>query len=230
MTCAHAPPPAGSLSERPASGGLYSIGAVSSMLGVAAATLRSWEERYGVVSPDRTAAGHRLYTREQVDQLRFVAAGIGRGLSAADAHRSLAKRMLAPPDARPHRGARPRLLILIAERDEYSAELIEFLLRTEGFGVEVALEVDQAKDTFEQSRPDLTVLELLVDGGAGTDLCRWFKGRSMAPVLAISHLDAADRALAAGADAFLLKPVGHLQLVSAVKDLLGVSAMLDPGG
>jgi hypothetical protein len=45
-------------------------------------------------------------------------------------------------------------------------------------------------------------------------------------VLAVSSLDAADRALGAGADVFLTKPVRQLQFVSAVKDLLGISAML----
>jgi DNA-binding transcriptional MerR regulator len=198
------------------------------MVGVPPPTLRTWEERYGMVSPSRTPAGQRLYSRDQVEQLRFVASEIERGMSAADAHRLLAER--ASPGASlgvSSGSARPRVLILVAARDQYSAELVEFLLRTEGFRAELALDVEDAKRTFEQTQPHLSVIEFLIGGGAGEDLCRWLKEKDRAPILVLSSLDAADRALQAGADAFLLKPVGHLQLLSAVKDLLGVSALLD---
>jgi CheY-like chemotaxis protein len=200
------------------------------MLGVPAATLRTWEERYGVVTPERTPGGHRLYSRKQAEQLRLIVAEMASGLSAADAHRSLAQRMLAGPGARESAEAPVRLLILVAERDEYSAELTEFLLRTEGFGVDVALHADEARRRFELARPDLIIVEFLIGGGQGEELCRWFKERGTASVLVVSGLDVADRALDAGADAFLLKPVGHLRLVSAVKDLLGISAMLGVRG
>ena len=60
---------------------IYSIGAVARMLGVPTATLRTWEERYGVVMPDRSPGGHRLYTRDHVEQLRFVLRSIERACS-----------------------------------------------------------------------------------------------------------------------------------------------------
>jgi DNA-binding response OmpR family regulator len=166
-----------------------------------------------------------LYSRRQVDQLRFVVTEMGRGASAADAHRALAQRILAGAPTEPNAEPRSRVLILVAERDEYSAELIEFLLRTEGFGVEVALDVEEARQRYEGEQPDLVVIEWLLGGGDGESLCRWLKDQGSGPVLVISGLDAADRALSAGADAFLRKPVGHLQLLSVVKDLLGVSAL-----
>ena len=206
--------------------GVYSIGAVALMVGVPPATLRTWEERYGVVMPERTRRGHRLYSRTQIEQLRFITTEMASGASAADAHRSLAQRMAAGAVPETHARARPSVLILVAERDEYSAELIEFLLRTEGFAVEVALDLDEAKRRFELTRPDLIIVEFLLGGGEGDHLCRWLKEQGAPRVLAVSGLDAADRALKAGADAFLRKPVGHLQLVSAVKDLLGLSAIL----
>ena len=211
--------------------GLYSIGAVAAMVGVQPATLRTWEERYRMVSPGRTRAGQRLYSRAQVEQLRFVAAEIERGASAADAHRLLAGRAGSVSLLEGLPGSRgPRILILVAARDKYSAELIEFLLRTEGFQVELALDVEAAEAAFERVRPDLTVIEFLIHGGAVEQLCRWLKQRSSAPILVLSALDVPDRALQAGADAFLLHPVGHLALVSAVKDLLGVSAVVRRSG
>jgi DNA-binding transcriptional MerR regulator len=206
--------------------GVYSIGAVVSMLHVPAGTLRTWEERYGVVSPERTLGGHRLYSRSQIEQLRFVTAEIASGSTAADAHRALEQRMVERTGREQPAEGRPRILILIAERDEYSAELIEFLLRTEGFAVEVTLDADEAKHKFELVRPDLVIVEFLLGGGEGEALLRWLKQNGAKRALVISELDVADRALRADADAFLRKPVGHLQLVSVVKDLLGFSAMV----
>jgi DNA-binding transcriptional MerR regulator len=212
------------------SGGVYSIGAVAAMLGVPQATLRSWEDRYGVVSPERTRGGHRLYSRAQIDELRFVIGEMARGASAADAHRALAQR---PPGRRGYADyvrAATRVLILVAERDQYTAELIEFLLRTEGFGVEITFDMNEAQRRFGLVGPELVIVEFLLGDGDGEALCRWLRHQGASRVLVVSELDAADRALRAGADAFLRKPVGQLRLVSAVKDLLGVSAMLGDHG
>ena len=80
--------------------GVYSIGAVARMLGIAAATIRNWEERYGTIVPERSAGGHRLYSRDQMEQLRFIAAEVSRGLSAADAHRPVSYTHLTLPTNR----------------------------------------------------------------------------------------------------------------------------------
>ena len=74
--------------------------------------------------------------------------------------------------------------------------------------------------------PNMTVIDLLISAGSGLDLCQQLAQRSDVPVLAISTLDTRHAALEAGAGAFLLKPLEPLQLVSAVKDLLGASAFL----
>ena len=49
---------------------IYSIGAVARMLGVETATLRAWEERYGVVSPTRSEGAQRIYSRDELERLR----------------------------------------------------------------------------------------------------------------------------------------------------------------
>jgi DNA-binding transcriptional MerR regulator len=46
---------------------VYSVSAVARMIGVPVATIRTWEDRYGLVIPDRSAGGHRLYRRDQVE-------------------------------------------------------------------------------------------------------------------------------------------------------------------
>src|SRR5215207_6894600 len=95
----------------------YSIGAVARMVVVPVATLRSWEERYGVVVPARSDGGQRLYSRDQLEQLRFLRSRIDEGMSPADAHRLLEQR--AASDDVPLGETRRRLLILLAERDPY---------------------------------------------------------------------------------------------------------------
>lgn len=207
---------------------IYSISAVARMIGVPVATIRTWEDRYALVSPDRSAGGHRLYRREQVEQLRFVRACMADGATAADAHRLLAERDEGGLSMAARDGVPARLVILLAERDSYAAQFQEYFLKTEGFDVEVALSQDKAQEIFSRETPSLAVVELLISGGAGLDLCRFFKERGDVLVVAVSVLESRDLALEAGADAFLLKPLEPLQLVSTVRDLLGSSALLGP--
>ena len=196
-------------------------------LGIPAATIRNWEERYGTIVPERSPGGHRLYSRDQVEQLRFIATEVGRGLSAADAHRLLSDQGQGgrlPESDGPN--DRTRLLALLAERDPAGAELVQFFLRTEGYEVRLALSVDEAEELWLESRPDLAIVDLMISGGMGAELCRRLKQHEAGAVLAISTLEARDEALAAGADAFLQKPFDPLELVSTVKDLVGASALV----
>lgn len=209
---------------------VYSIGAVARMLDLSPSTLRTWQDRYNVVVPARSAGGQRLYSREQLAQLRFLAEQVSAGVSPADAHRLLTERLegggpvIPPSDRPPDR----RLLILLAERDPYAAEYVEYFLRTEGYEVTVATDAEQATRLAVADPPDLAVVELMISGGVGTELCRQLKSGTDTAVLAVSTLDVGDEAFTAGADAFLLKPVDSLQLVSAVRDLLGASALARP--
>lgn len=204
--------------------GIYSIGAVAKMLRVPAQTLRSWEDRYQQIVPERSAGGQRLYTRDQVDQLRFVLEELDRGMQPADAHRLLEERQRYPIEPQP--GEDQPVSILIAERDPFAAEYSEYFLRTEGYAVHVSFDFEGARASLEEDRPSVAVIDLLISGGAGLDLCRLAQTGGTARVLAVSTLDSRDEALQAGADAFLLKPLEPLQFVSTVRDLLGTSAFL----
>ena len=119
-----------------------------------------------------------------------------------------------------------RLLVLLAESDRNGAELNDFFLHTEGYEVETALTADDAEEKFASQNPALSIVELMISGGVGRELCERLKRRRGTPLLCISSLDLREQALAAGADAFLKKPLEPLQLVSAVKDLLGDSALM----
>jgi DNA-binding transcriptional MerR regulator len=208
---------------------VFSIGAVARMLEVPASTLRAWEERYEVVNPTRSQGSQRLYSRSQVEQLRYIKDQIESGMTAADAHRLLARELgsgqlpAIPGDPLGRRG-----LVLIAERDAYAASLAEYFLRTEGCDVTIALDATQAKLYFDEQSPDVVLIDLLISGGAGFRLVADFANKGRAHVIAISAIDSADEALRLGAAAFMRKPLEPLQLASTIRDLLGTSALVRP--
>jgi two-component system, OmpR family, phosphate regulon response regulator PhoB len=116
------------------------------------------------------------------------------------------------------------MLILLAERDRFAAELCEHFLRTEGYEVRLTSSAAEADRSFVEQRPSLSVVELTMPGGLA--LCRRLARDDTAPVLAVSVLAALqDDALTAGASAFLQKPFEQLEFVSTVRDLLGASAL-----
>ena len=207
---------------------VYSIGAVSRMLDIGPATLRAWEERYSVIKPTRSGGSQRLYSRSDVEKLRYIKAQMESGMTAADAHRLLSDEVdrghlpAGPSDTE----ARDAPLILIAERDKYAAELAEYFLRTEGWNVATALDATQAALQFEERGPNIVLIDMLISGGAGFRLTREFADRGSSDIVAVSAIDSADEAIRAGAAAFMLKPLEPLALVSTIRDLLGTSALV----
>lgn len=200
---------------------IYSIGAVERMIGIPAATMRNWEERYGLITPRRSAGGHRLYTEGQVEQLRFLKRELARGLPPAAAHRLLAEETAPGEPGRRDRDADSEgQLILLAERDPFAAEFAALFLATEGYEVVVAFDAPGAEQASLERRPNLAIVEITISGAQGLELCTRLKAHGVPSCLAISGLRAQEEALANGADAFLEKPLEPLRLVSTVKDLL----------
>lgn len=68
---------------------LVRIGALSEMAGVSVDVLRSWERRYGLLSPQRTAGGFRLYTEDDVARVRRMQELLAAGLAASEAARQV---------------------------------------------------------------------------------------------------------------------------------------------
>jgi DNA-binding transcriptional MerR regulator len=102
---------------------LFSIGAVARMLDLSAATIRTWETRYGDVVPKRSQGGQRLYSRDQVDQLRFVKDEVASGRRPAEAHRLLHERL-----ARGESSDGSGLRLLLAESGFGAPEILRQLL------------------------------------------------------------------------------------------------------
>lgn len=59
---------------------LYTIGTVSKLTGVGSITLRAWERRHGLITPVRKESGHRLYTRDHIDQINRITALTQQGI------------------------------------------------------------------------------------------------------------------------------------------------------
>jgi DNA-binding transcriptional MerR regulator len=63
----------------------YRIKSVAALTGISAATLRAWERRYDLVSPERTAGGYRTYSDDDVERLRRVKTLVDRGFKVSEA-------------------------------------------------------------------------------------------------------------------------------------------------
>lgn len=205
---------------------VYSVAATAAMIGVPIAILVGWDEA-DLVRPTTTAARARLYSRDDLEDLLAVKRAITAGQTPDEARDVVAaarqRRRAGPFGAG---GGGRKVLVLLAERDPYAAEMAEYFLRTEGYDVEVAFSVPEAESRAGERVPDVSIVDLLISGGAGAELCARLKAQAGSAVVAISTLDLEDAAIRAGADAFLSKPLDPLQLISTIKDLLGESAML----
>lgn len=69
---------------------LYPIRTVSTLTGVNSVTLRAWERRYGLIQPKRTAKGHRLYTRQDIDLINQILSQLEKGIPISQVKRRLA--------------------------------------------------------------------------------------------------------------------------------------------
>ena len=210
---------------------IYGIGAVARLLGVPQSTIRAWEDRYRVVSPQRSPAGRRLYSREEVERLRFVKELTDDGVQPADAHRLLAEHIQDGASRLAERrvGEGASQLVLVVDRDPHAADLAEYFLRSQGYEVELASDAADAVNKVAELSPRLAVVELLMGGGRGAGLCQRLKSRGAAAVLAVSTLDDREAALAAGADAFLSKPLEPFEFLSTVNELLSARTATDHG-
>jgi CheY-like chemotaxis protein len=118
-----------------------------------------------------------------------------------------------------------RALILVVERNPAVQRLERFFLEQAGYSVEFASDGILALARAQELRPKIVVTEILVPRLDGLSLCRALKSdprtRSIV-VLVFSHLHAEDRAIEAGADAFVVKPIDEENLIEIVSKLLEI--------
>lgn len=104
----------------------YPIREVSRRTGVATVTLRAWERRYGLVVPQRTDKGHRLYSEAQIEQLRTIADWVARGVPISQV-RDLLRGTVQPEQIVPEDGSSGREQLLLALQ-HYDADRLDRVL------------------------------------------------------------------------------------------------------
>jgi two-component system response regulator RegX3 len=113
--------------------------------------------------------------------------------------------------------------VLVVEDDESCAEALSYVLRREGFVVEFAATGPEAIAAWERHAPDLILLDLMLPGFSGSEVCRQLRQRSNVPIIMLTARDSeVDRVvgLEIGADDYVTKPYSPRELVARVRAVL----------
>jgi two-component system response regulator RegX3 len=113
--------------------------------------------------------------------------------------------------------------ILVVEDEESLSEAIAFLLSKEGFEVEIAATGPSAIEKFELSGADLILLDLMLPGLSGTEVCRQIRAKSSVPIIMLTAKDSEiDKVvgLELGADDYVTKPYSSRELIARIRAVL----------
>ena len=124
--------------------------------------------------------------------------------------------------------------VLIVEDEDSLAEPLAFLLRKEGFDVTVVGDGPSALAEFDRSGADIVLLDLMLPGMSGTDVCKQLRTRSGVPVIMVTARDSEiDKVvgLELGADDYVTKPYSARELIARIRAVLrrGAGDELDSG-
>ena len=117
--------------------------------------------------------------------------------------------------------------VLVVEDEPMVAEVVERYLRRDGYTVSVVHDGDKAMDAFERFQPDLIVLDLMLPGLDGMEICRRVRARSQTSIIMLTARgEETDKivGLGMGADDYVTKPFSTQALVEKVKSLLAEDA------
>jgi CheY-like chemotaxis protein len=123
--------------------------------------------------------------------------------------------------------------ILIADDNQPNCELLEVYLADVDCDVEVAVDGQDTLDKVASFRPDVILLDVMMPKLSGFEVCRKLKddpatrGIMVLMVTALNELGDIERAVQAGTDDFLSKPVNKLELVKRVENMLRLKGISD---
>jgi two-component system response regulator RegX3 len=120
--------------------------------------------------------------------------------------------------------------LLLVEDEKSIAEGLAITLEAEGFQVAWVKDGLDAIPAWERVRPDLVVLDLMLPGMSGTEICRTLRGRSDVPIIMLTAREAeVDRVvgLELGADDYVTKPFSTRELVARIKAVLRRAPLVD---
>ena len=123
--------------------------------------------------------------------------------------------------------------VLVVEDEESYSDALAYMLRKEGFEVAIAATGDDALAEFDRAGADIVLLDLMLPGLPGTEVCRQIRQTSNVPVIMVSAKDdEVDKVvgLELGADDYVTKPYSPRELVARIRAVLrrGVEPDLAP--
>lgn len=113
--------------------------------------------------------------------------------------------------------------VLVVEDEESFSDALSFMLRREGYEVGVAADGASALDEFDRHGADLVLLDLMLPGISGTEVCRTLRQRSAVPIIMVTAKDGeVDKVvgLELGADDYVTKPFSSRELVARIRAVL----------
>jgi two-component system response regulator RegX3 len=113
--------------------------------------------------------------------------------------------------------------VLVVEDEESISDPLSYLLRQEGFEVAVAASGPDGLAEFDRGGADIVLLDLMLPGLSGTEVCRTLRARSNVPVIMLTARDSEiDKVvgLELGADDYVTKPFSSRELVARVRAVL----------
>ena len=113
--------------------------------------------------------------------------------------------------------------VLVVEDEESFSDALSYMLRREGYEVEVAETGPDALTAFDRLGADLVLLDLMLPGLSGTEVCRELRNRSKVPIIMVTARDTeVDKVvgLELGADDYVTKPFSSRELIARVRAVL----------
>jgi len=113
--------------------------------------------------------------------------------------------------------------IMVVEDEESFSEALSFMLKREGYEVEVASDGNEALEAFEQRGADLILLDLMLPGVSGLEVCRIIRTKSQVPIIMLTAKDGEiDKVvgLEIGADDYVTKPFSSRELLARVRSVI----------
>ncbi|HEX8079837.1 MAG TPA: response regulator transcription factor [Jatrophihabitans sp.] len=113
--------------------------------------------------------------------------------------------------------------VLVVEDEESISDPLSYMLRREGFEVSVAEDGPDALRQFERNGADLVLLDLMLPGLSGTEVCRSLRQKSNVAIIILTARDSeVDKVvgLELGADDYVTKPFSHRELLARIRAVL----------
>ena len=113
--------------------------------------------------------------------------------------------------------------VLVVEDEESYSDALSYMLRNEGFEVAIATTGHEALAEFDRHGADIVLLDLMLPGIPGTEVCRQIRATSSVPVIMVSAKDdEVDKVvgLELGADDYVTKPYSPRELVARIRAVL----------